>query len=180
MRTQGVDGQFAFVPVEWFRVNAAVAYDDVKFLSYLNAPPLPWFTGVQNLTGTRPTYAPLWSTSEGVEFRKGFASGYRTALRAAVSTTAAQHLNAVVANRPLTVQKGYARLSARLAVYSPDDRYSIAFFGANLTDHHYCVNEGYLPLGPQLGALDVANHSEAVTCFHGNPRTIGVRLGAKL
>ncbi len=53
-------------------------------------------------------------------------------------------------------------------------------FGANLTDTHYCVNEGYLPFGPQLGALDVAGQSEAVTCFHGNPRTIGVRLGANV
>ena len=131
------------------------------------------------MTGTRPTYAPLWSTSEGVEFRKSFASGFRATLRSDVTTNTAQNLNAVIDNSPITVQKGYALLSARFSLYAPDDRYSLALFGSNLTDHHYCVNEGYLPFGPQLGALDVKGQSEAVTCFHGNPRTIGARLGVK-
>ncbi|WP_242140956.1 TonB-dependent receptor [Sphingomonas sp. TREG-RG-20F-R18-01] len=179
IRSQGVDAQFAAAPTSWFRINAAVAYNDNKFRDYQNAPPLPWQTGVQNLTGTRPTYSPVWSTSEGIEFRNEFANGFRAALRADVSSNSAQNLNAVIDNSPITVQKAYALLSARLSIFSPGDRYSLAVFGSNLTDHHYCVNEGYLPFGPQLGALDVPGKSEAVTCFHGNPRTIGVRVGAK-
>ena len=179
IRSQGVDAQFAAIPTSWFRINVAVAYNDNKFTDYQNAPPLPWQTGVQNLTGTRPTYSPVWSTSEGIEFRNEFASGFRATLRADLSSNSAQNLNAVIDNSPITVQAGYALLSGRLSVYSPNDRYSIAVFGSNLTDHHYCVNEGYLPFGPQLGALDVPGQSEAVTCFHGSPRTIGVRLGAK-
>ena len=179
IRSQGVDAQLAAVPAAWLRLNVALAYNDAKFTDYRNAPPLPWFTGTQDLTGTRPTYAPLWSTSEGFELRKEFASGYRVALRSDVTTNSRQNINALIDNSPRTIQKRYALLSARLSVFAPDDRYSVAVFGDNLTDRHYCVNQGYLPFGPQLGALDVAGQSEAVTCFHGNPRTFGVRLGAK-
>lgn len=179
IRRQGVEAQFAAVPAPWLRLNAAIAYNDAKFTDYKGAPPLPWFTGSQDLTGARPTYAPKWSTSESIEFLKALASGYRATLRADVSTVSRQNLNAVNDYSPITFQKAYALLSARLSIFSPNDRYSLAVFGDNLADKHYCVNEGYLPLGPQLGALDVAGHSEAVTCFHSNPRTIGVRLGAK-
>ncbi len=179
IRSQGVDGQFAAAPTEWLRMNAAFAYNDTKFTDYRNAPNLPWRTGTQDLTGTRPTYAPKWSTSEGVELRHGFGSGYRFSLRGDLTTVSSQNINALIDNSPRTVQRGYSLLSGRLTIFAPEDRFSIAVFGANLTDKHYCVNEGYLPFGPQLGALDVAGQSEAVTCFHGNPRTIGVRLGAK-
>ena len=179
IRTQGVEAQFAVAPTQWLRLNAAVAYDDAKFTDYKNAPPLPWFTGPQDLTGARPTYAPKWSTSEGIELRHELTSGYRASLRADVTTVSRQNINAVNDYSPRTFQNAYALLSARLSFFSPDDRYSLAVFGQNLTDKQYCVNEGYLPLGPQLGALDVKAQTEAVTCFHGNPRTVGARLGVK-
>ena len=179
IRTQGVEAQFAVAPAPWIRLNAAVAYDDAKFTDYKNAPPLPWFTGPQDLTGARPTYAPKWSTSEGIELRHAFTSGYHATLRADVSTVSRQNINAVNDYSPHTFQNAYALVSARLTIYSPDERYSLALFGQNLTDKHYCVNEGYLPLGPQVGALDVKGQTEAVTCFHGNPRTIGARAGLK-
>ncbi len=179
IRSQGVEAQFSAAPTEWLRLNAAIAYNDAKFTDYRNAPPLPWDTGSQDLTGARPTYAPEWSTSEGIEFRKEFTSGYRATLRGDVTTVSRQNINAVNDYSPITFQNGYALLSARLTIFAPDDRYSLALFGQNLTDKHYCVNEGYLPFGPQLSALDVAGKSEAVTCFHGNPRTIGARFGVK-
>ena len=179
IRTQGVEAQIAVAPTQGLRFHVAVAYDDAEFTDYKNAPPLPWLTGSQDLTGARPTYAPKWSTSEGVELRHDLTAEYRASLRADVSTVSRQNINAVNDNSPRTFQKGYALLSARLSVFSPNDRYSLAVFGENLTDKHYCVNEGYLPLGPQLGAVDVAGQTEAVTCFHGNPRTVGARLGLK-
>lgn len=179
IRSQGVEAQFAAAPSSWLRLNFAVAYNDAKFTDYRNAPPLPWLTGTQDLTGARPTYAPKWSTSEGVEFRKEMASGARATLRADLTTVSRQNINAVNDYSPITFQKGYSLLSSRLTFFTRGDRYSLAVFGDNLTNKHYCVNEGYLPFGPQLSALDVAGQSEAVTCFHGNPRSFGVRLGAK-
>ena len=179
IRSKGVEAQFSADPADWIRFNAAVAYNDAKFTDYPNAPALPWFTGSQDLTGARPTFAPKWSTSEGVELRAEFNSGYRASLRADLTTVSRQNANAINDYSPRTFQNGYALLSARLSLFSPNDRYSLAIFGQNLTDKHYCVAQGYLPLGGLLGAVDAAGESQAVTCFHGNPRTIGARLGVK-
>ncbi len=178
IRSQGVEATFAAAPADWLRLNASVAYLDAKFTSYANAPRPPWLTGSQDLSGTRPTYTPKWSTAFGAELRHDIGSGYRGTLRADVSTVSRANINATNDNGPLTFQDGYALLSARLSLFGPGDRYTLALFGQNLTNRHYCVNEGYIVFGPQLGALDVAGQSHAVTCFHGNPRTIGVRLGA--
>lgn len=179
IRSEGVEGQLSATPAEWLRINAAVAYNDTKFTDYRNAPALPWLTGSQDLTGARPTFTPKWSTSAGVELRTDLASGAHVSLRTDLSTVSRQNVNAVNDYSPRTFQNGYALLSGRVTVSTPDERYSLALFGQNITDKNYCVTEGYLPLGGLLGAIDVPGKSQAVTCFHGNPRTIGVRLSGK-
>jgi iron complex outermembrane recepter protein len=178
IRSQGVEANVTARPVPWLQLHGSLAYLDAKFTSYPNAPALPWLSGVQDLTGKRPTFAPKWTTSFGIESQSELGGGYRATIRADVSARSRQNVNAIIDASPTTVQDGYALLSARLTVFSPDDRWSLAVFGQNLTDKHYCSTEGYQVLGPQLGALD-PGRSIATICFHGNPRTFGARLGAK-
>lgn len=179
IRSQGVEANVIVRPVSWLQFNGSVAYLDSQFTSYPNAPGLPWNGGVQDLSGKRPTYAPEWTTSFGVEAQSGLGGGYRGTVRADINTFSSQNINSINDASPLTVQPAYALFSARLSLYSPDDRWSLAVFGQNLTDKNFCVSSGYQVLGPQLGAVDVAGQRAAVTCFHGNPRTLGVRLGFK-
>lgn len=179
IRSQGVEATFAATPVSWLRLNASVAYLNSKFTSYPNAPALPWLTGVQDLTGARPTFAPRWTTSFGAEIRHEFAAGYRATLRTDVNTVSSQNENSANDNSPIAIQNAYALLSMRLSLFAPGDKFSLAVFGQNLTDKHYCSNYGYQVLGAQLGAVD-PGHSEAIDCFHASPRTIGLRLGLKM
>ena len=178
IRSQGVEANATVRPAPWFQLNGSIAYLDAKFTSYPNAPGLPWLGGVQDLTGKRPTFAPRWSTSLGAQAGSALGGGYRATLRADVNTVSSQNLNSVNDASPLAVQRAYALLSARLTLFSEGDRYSLALFGQNLTDRHYCVNYGYQVLGAQLGALE-AGRSEAIDCFHGNRRTLGARLGVR-
>ncbi len=178
IRSQGAEVNAVAAVTSWFKINASVAYLDAKFTSYPNAPGLPWLGGVQDLTGKRPTFAPKWTTSIGAEFKHELPGGYRALLRTDLNTVSAQNQNSANDASPIAIQAAYALLSARLTLTSPDDLYSVAVFGQNLTDKHYCVNYGYQVLGPQLGAFD-AGKSQAIDCFHGNPRTMGVRVGAK-
>jgi iron complex outermembrane receptor protein len=179
IRSQGVEANALLRLVPWLQLNGSLAYLDAKFTSYPNAPALPWRTGVQDLGGRRPTYAPKWTTSFGAEAQAGLGGDYRAVFRTDVNLISRQNLNSINDASPMTIQPSYALLSARVTLYGPDDRWSLALFGQNLTDTHYCVSSGYQVLGPQLGAVDVAGQKAAATCFHGNPRTLGARIGFK-
>lgn len=179
IRSQGVEANALVRPTSWLQFNGSVAYLDAKFTSYPNAPALPGQTGVQDLSGKRPTFAPKWTTNFGAEAQTGIGGGYSATLRADISTTGKQNRNSINDASPTTDRPAYALLSARLTLFSAGDRWSLAFFGQNLTDKHYCVANGYQVLAPQLGAIDVAGQNAATTCFHGNPRTLGARIGFK-
>ncbi len=87
------------------------------------------------------------------------------------------NIGATVDNSPLTVQDGYALLSARLALLGPDDHWSVSVFGDNLTNTHYCADKVYNVLEGPLGLRFPGG--TAVRCVQGVPRRIGVSAGLR-
>lgn len=69
----------------------------------------------------------------------------------------------------------YALFGARLTLNGPDDRWSLALFGSNLTNTHYRPLAVYQPLGAALGFNNGAfAGSTANRILANEPRTYGV------
>lgn len=180
LRQQGVEAEATLQPVRGFRLNGAVAYLDSEFRSYPNAAGLPGFGGTQDLTGKRNNYSPKWQGSAGAQYDADLGrSGWSASLRADATFVSDISLNADSNANPQAIQKGYALLGARITLYSPDDRYSFALFGENLTDKGYCTYIFPQVLDNVFGLRDPATGGTVYRCAVGTPRTIGARLGVK-
>ena len=76
---------------------------------------------------------------------------------------------------PQSIADGYALLGARLTLNDPDERWSLAIFGSNLTNTHYRPLAVYQPLGGALGLNNGAfPGSTANRILANEPRTYGV------
>lgn len=176
IRNRGVEVDAFVRPIPHVRLNGSLAYLDAKFTSYPNGSNLPGLPGVQDLSGTRPTFSPKWSGAAGADVDGAFgSSGLTWLLHSDLSFTAKQNINGTNNNDPLAVQKGYALLGARFTVYGRDKRWSAAIFGQNLTDHHYCTGYASQVFGGLLGV--VRNGQSLLRCNPpAPPRTIGGAL----
>lgn len=173
VRHQGVEAQGTLRATEWLRLNANVAYLDAVFLDYRNAPGLPWIGGVQDLTGRRPPFTPKWAGSVGPEIEAPVtSSGISFRFRSELSFFSTQNVGAVNDGSPLFIQRGYALLGARATIAGPDDRWSVAVFGDNLTDKGYCDDTLYQVFEGPLGLRTPT--MTATRCSVGAPRSIGV------
>ena len=180
LRQQGVEAEATLQPVKGFRLNGAVAYLDSEFLSYPNAAGLPGFGGTQDLTGKRNNYSPKWQGSAGVQYDADLGrSGWNASLRADATFISDISLNADSNANPQAIQQGYALLGARLTLNSPDDRYSLAIFGENLTDKGFCTYIFPQVLDNVFGLRDRTTGGTVYRCAVGSPRTIGARVGVK-
>ena len=92
-----------------------------------------------------------------------------------VSFVSDQHVGTVNDANPQSIADGYALLGARLTLSGPDDRWSLALFGSNLTNTHYRPLAVYQPLGAALGLNNGAFPGSTANRIQANePRTYGV------
>ena len=192
LRHQGVEFDAIMKPSRNFVVNASVAYLDSSFTSYPNASGLPGCAeedGViapvcldlpdqgqtQDLKGTRANYAPEWTGNVGATWSGEIgSSGMTWSLNGNVAFTSDINSGGVTDNNIQNMQDGYALLGARFAVHGPDDRWSVALFGSNLTDEGYCVAHFYQVLDSGFGLTNgIFPGSTGVRCHVANPRTYG-------
>jgi outer membrane receptor protein involved in Fe transport len=109
----------------------------------------------QDLTGLATSFAPEWSGTTSLEYRRALAGewlGFPLTLRARVDWMYTDEFYTTVNGAPGSKQPSYAKLDARLALASADGRWEVALVGRNLTDELYGV--WYEPLvgaGPNTG-----------------------------
>ena len=109
----------------------------------------------QDLSGLATSFAPEWSGTMSLEYRRSLPGewlGLPLAMRARVDLTATDEFYTTVNGAPGSKQEAYAKLDARLAIASADGRWEVALVGRNLTDELYGV--WYEPLvgaGPNTG-----------------------------
>jgi len=109
----------------------------------------------QDLTGLATSFAPEWSGTTSLEYRRALAGewlGVPLTLRARVDLMYTDEFYTSVNGAPGSQQPSYAKLDARLALGSADGRWEVALVGRNLTDELYGV--WYEPLvgaGPNTG-----------------------------
>jgi iron complex outermembrane recepter protein len=140
-RIWGVEAEVNARPIDAWKVEASLGY-----INY-------WLedAGTTTLTARLPngrTYypnrTPKWNYGLSTEYT--FALGERGTLTPHVDWT---HQSRIYFNNSNGVQEAYGLLSARMTWTSPQETWSVAVFGTNLTDELYF--DGKLALQPNLG-----------------------------
>lgn len=175
LRQQGVELDAAMRPSRNFAVTAALAYLDSKFTDYKAASGLPGIGGTRDITGTPNAFSPKWQGTMGLKWSGDLGkSGLRWTLSPSLSFISDHYQNLNDANLQ-NIQDGYVTAQARLAISGPDDRWTLAVFGNNLTNETYCQARFYQTLGAALGLNNgVFPGSGAVRCQVADPRSYGV------
>ncbi|HMO74520.1 MAG TPA: TonB-dependent receptor [Sphingopyxis sp.] len=176
LRQQGFELDLSLAPSDRFSVSGSLAYLDSKFTDFAGASGLPGIGGTQDLTGKPNSFSPAWSGNIGIDWTGDIGSGGWTwAANANVAFVSDQYVGTVNDANPQSIADGYALLGARLTLNGPDDRWSLAIFGSNLTNTHYRPLAVYQPLGAALGLNNGAfPGSTANRLLANEPRTYGV------
>ncbi len=176
LRQQGFELDLKLAPSDRFSLSGSLAYLDSKFTDFAGASGLPGIGGTQDLTGKPTSFSPAWSGNVGVDWNGDIgSSGCTWAANANVSFVSDQYVGTVNDANPQSLADGYALLGARLTLNGPNDRWSLALFGSNLTNTDYRPLAVYQPLGGALGLNNGAfPGSTANRILANEPRTYGV------
>jgi iron complex outermembrane receptor protein len=182
LRQQGFEMDMTLIPAERLRLISAIAYLDSEFLSYPNAPGLPGLGGIQDLRGKPATYSPRWSGRVALEYGGDLgAGGPGWTISTNLAFTSKQFYGLITDANPQTIQKGYRLLGARFTVNGPDDHWSVALFGNNLTNRHISVGNFYQVLDAGFGLRNgVFPGSSAVRVNRADPRSYGISASISL
>lgn len=193
---QGFEADLAWLATDNLTINAATAYLDSEFTDFKTASALPGCSAaspaiagcgpvggnrlIQDLTGGKANYAPEWSGSLNAVWENDLGQGWRFRANGGLNFVSEQFVGGVTDNNPQTLEDGYTLFNLRLALKSPDDGWTVALFGENLSDQGYCTIRFYQPLDAALGVRDAATGNTFNRCTPGAPRTWGASLTRKL
>jgi len=180
LRHQGFELDLALRPVPRFAVNASLAYLDSRFTSFAAGSGLPGLPAgtVQDLKGTPANFAPAWTGRVGVDWRGDVGrTGWTWDFSGNISFTSDYRNSGVTDNNPQTIEDGYALVGARMSFSSPDERWTVALFGNNLTNKAYAYGSFNQVLAAQLGLNNgIFPGSTAIRKLRADPRTLGVSV----
>ena len=133
-RSQGLEGDFTFRPLEFLTLGGSGAYLDAYYSDYPIAPCIyPAATGcTTDLSGYRLTRAPKWKWNAYIQFDVPIAEDWTFSARGS-----ADHISQSIYQddrAPGNIMPGYTRYDARLAVSSEANGLDIALIGRNLTN----------------------------------------------
>jgi outer membrane receptor protein involved in Fe transport len=184
VESRGVDFAFDWAFLEGWQLGLTLAWLDSTYGSFANqgcyvtplqtiaqgcvriggaplppsatlCPGNPGVICAQDLSGFATSFAPEWSGTTSLEYRRALAGewlGLPLTLRARVDLMFTDEFYTSVNGAPGSQQPSYTKLDARLALGSADGRWEVALVGRNLTDELYGV--WYEPLvgaGPNTG-----------------------------
>jgi iron complex outermembrane receptor protein len=133
-RSKGIELQARWLPTSWLSTGASIAWLDARYTSYPDGPcnssnddP----RGTCDLSGEKLPFAPDWSLSIFADVRYRLTS--KLALLAGLDIAASDSYLTDGTLDPEAMQGSWVRLSARLGLGAPDDRWSVSLVGRNLT-----------------------------------------------
>ncbi|GLS98887.1 TonB-dependent receptor [Sphingobium jiangsuense] len=145
-RSEGAELEVQFIPTGGLSLNANAAYLKARFIDYPGAPCLAYETVAQcdsanpaslaahNVAGLPLQFAPKWSGNLGFQHEADLGG-----MKLTTGGNAQFRSKYFIADgySPIWgLQKGWTKFDARIALSSPDDRWTIALVGRNLTDVH--------------------------------------------
>lgn len=176
-RTQGVEADMRWAVSDNFTLSGAVAYLDFEFTNFplgqCYFQQVPTSGSFCSYTGQRNTLTPKWSGNLNGDFSHEVGGNLKIGvnLNADFSSSyiAAANLD------PRTLQKGYIKMGARIALGDVDDKWTIALVGRNLTDERIMQTAGALPLATTF----TARTGVAYSAIYDRPLNIAVQFDVK-
>jgi iron complex outermembrane receptor protein len=151
-RTQGVEGSFEWAAGHGFFFNGAAGYLHARYLDFPGAqcyaaqtPAEGCVGGQQNLGGTPLVLAPNVSYNLNGRYVQQLPAGFSAEVALGGSYTGAEQLAAD--GDPFQVQGSFWKLNSSLRLMSPNETWSLAFIGRNLTNAYYAVASNGVTFG---------------------------------
>jgi len=142
-RSQGLELQGRWAAYRSLQVGASLAWLDASYTSYPGAPcnstnadPL----GFCDQSGEKLPFAPDWSANLFADFRHDL--GPRLALLAGLDIAGSDGYMTEGSLEPDAAQGSWVRVGARIGLAAPDDRWSVALIGRNLTKEAVIASSG--------------------------------------
>ncbi|MDX2236416.1 MAG: TonB-dependent receptor [Hyphomonadaceae bacterium] len=160
------------LPIEGMSFQGGVAYTEAEYgddSGWVAASANPVTGALVNsrLPGSRLTNAPLWTATGSLTYERPILNDAALALFY-IDSRYVSDQNTGSNLDPAKIQPSYVLVNARFGLSTADERYSIEFWGRNLTDEDYAQITFDVPLqGGSYGA------------FLGDPLTYGVTLRAR-
>jgi iron complex outermembrane recepter protein len=184
--SQGAELDFFLrTPIDGLTISGGLAYTDAKYTKNLgSATQLNTFLGrnpnLYFLPGAQLTTAPEWTFGSAINYERSIFSD-KAVLKTYLDFRYSSEYNGGSNLDPRKQQDGYTLVNGRIALSTPDERWTVELWGRNLTDKRYAqiVFDGPLQGdGPQLssatGLPRVINSQ--LNAFSGEPQTYGVTL----
>lgn len=154
-RSQGIEAELAWAATDNLIISAAGSYLDAKWLSFPTAP--CWQSpatenrgnctpeGYRDGKGGRLAFAPKWSGTLNVAYSVPLSDNIKGGLSGNVSYSS-DYFNSGEGDPIYMLQKGNAKIDARLSLGHIDGNWEIAVLGKNLTDKLTSYNSNNQPL----------------------------------
>jgi iron complex outermembrane receptor protein len=186
LTARGVDADMMwFTPVQGLTLTGGLTYTDAQYSDFTAADLFnpANFPGLSLLPGARPSFAPEWSATGGVNFDRNLGGGLRAGFSLNAKYSAEYNTGSDLL--PYKMQDAFTVVNGRISVGSEDGRWTMEFWAQNLTDEEYIqvAYNGFLQgsgfqstMQPDGSFYSPAGDSQTIDAFLGQPRTYGATL----
>jgi len=160
LTSKGVEVEGQLAVTEDLEMSFALAYLDSEFNSYSNAPcTVEQLAAIgagcsQDLSGQRAANAPEWSGTLAADYSLMVTDGLELRTHVDVNYKGEMYLDGDLDSNSL--QDGYVKVNARVALSSLDDSWEVALYVRNLTDEttHSFISDSPLGAGIFFGTVE--------------------------
>ena len=192
LRTRGVEGDvnWRVSAVPGLSLRAAAAYDDVKYEDYVgqcysgqtiaqgcNQQMVGGAYTAQNYDGRTPPKAPKFAGRVGGSYEREL--NERMTLRLSGDVSRTSRYNFTDTLRPDGWQSAFTKVDASVSVSGPDDRWTLALIGKNLTNALVVTSANDIPFAGGTGTGTNTGVLADMSAFVENPREIILELSLK-
>jgi outer membrane receptor protein involved in Fe transport len=194
LTSRGIDADMVwFTPVEGLSFQGGLTYTDAEYGVFTAADLVDPnnFPAASLLPGSRPSFAPEYSASLSINFERNMGNGLRAGFSLAGKYMSEYNTGSDLS--PFKMQDAFTTVNGRITLGSEDERWTMEFWGQNITDEEY-LQVGYN--GPLQGTAfqttvqgagtshpgtfyNQARDTQTYNAFLGQPRTYGATLRFK-
>jgi iron complex outermembrane receptor protein len=192
LRTRGVEGDvnWRVSAIPGLSLRAAAAYDDVKYEDYVgqcysgqtiaqgcNQQLVAGAYTAQNYDGRTPPKAPKFAGRVGGSYEREL--NQRMTLRLSGDVSRTSKYNFTDTLRPDGWQSAFTKVDASVSISGPDDRWTLALIGKNLTNALVVTSANDIPFTGGTGTGTNTGVLADMSAFVENPREIILELSLK-
>lgn len=191
LTTKGIEADFNWRVAPIFSLHGSAAYNHAEYKNYIGqcyagqtiAQGCKFLAGPTGFTsqdygGRTPPKAPRFAGRMGGTFDVPLANNWRLAVSSDVSYTSSYNFTDTL--RPDAYQHAYAKWDAAVRLTGPEDRWSVALIGRNLTNKLVVTSANDIPFTGGTGTGTAGPGVLAdMSAFVENPREIYIEVGFK-